>query len=81
MPILRHVFNPCLIDTKLGVGIGLAPHTKLPFSDDYEIVLETLFHWLQCLTDIRRAIADGAWRVHLEDTDATWDDEAGWHMR
>lgn len=55
--------------------------TKLPFSDDYEIVLQALSHWLQCLTDIRRAIADGAWHVHLDDTDAAWDDEAGWHMR
>lgn len=54
--------------------------TKLPLSDDVEAVLQTLFYWLQCLTEIRRAIAGGDWHVHLDDTDAIWDDEAGWQM-
>lgn len=54
--------------------------TKLPLVDDYEVVVQTLFYWLQCLTEIRRAIAEGDWHVHLDDTDAIWDEEEGWQM-
>ncbi|MEK5231353.1 hypothetical protein MHB42_06210 [Lysinibacillus sp. FSL K6-0232] len=54
--------------------------TKLPLVDDYEATVQTLFYWLQCLTDIRRAIIGGDWHVHLDDTDAIWDDQEGWQM-
>ncbi|WP_042476824.1 hypothetical protein [Bacillus ndiopicus] len=62
------------------VNIIFQGSTKLPLVDDYEVVVQTLFYWLQCLTDIRRAISEGDWHVHLDDTDAIWDDEEGWHM-
>ncbi len=54
--------------------------TKLPFSDDFEDMLTALFHWLSCLTEIRRVIPEGEWRVHLDDIDAIWDEEDGWQM-
>ncbi|WP_342512132.1 hypothetical protein MKY34_16060 [Sporosarcina sp. FSL K6-1522] len=54
--------------------------TKLPLSDDFEDTLDALLYWLACLTEIRRSIADGDWRVHLDDTDAIWDEESGWEM-
>lgn len=54
--------------------------TKLPLSDNFEAALEALSYWLKCLTDIRRVIDGGDWHVHLDDTDAIWDDEAGWQM-
>ena len=57
-----------------------AGSTKLPFSDDFEDTLHALFYWLTCLTDIRRSISNGDWHVHLDDTDAIWDEETGWQM-
>jgi len=54
--------------------------TKLPLSDNFEDMMQALFHWLDCLTEIRRAIAGGDWHVHLDDTDAIWDEEQGWQM-
>ncbi|MFD2114247.1 hypothetical protein ACFSTH_14595 [Paenibacillus yanchengensis] len=54
--------------------------TKLPLSDNYEDTVHALYYWLTCLTDIRRSISNGDWHVHLEDTDAIWDEEAGWQM-
>ncbi|RED51971.1 hypothetical protein [Cohnella phaseoli] len=57
-----------------------AGSTKLPLSDNFEDTLHALFYWLGCLTDIRRCISDGDWHVHLDDTDAVWDEETGWHM-
>ncbi|MFD2330797.1 hypothetical protein ACFSR7_16210 [Cohnella sp. GCM10020058] len=57
-----------------------AGSTMLPFSDDFEDTLHALFYWLTCLTDIRRSISNGDWHVHLDDTDAIWDEETGWKM-
>ncbi|MDG0795172.1 hypothetical protein OMP38_33360 [Cohnella ginsengisoli] len=57
-----------------------AGSTKLPFSDNFEDTWHALFYWLNCLTDVRRSISNGDWHVHLDDTDAIWDEEAGWQM-
>ncbi len=54
--------------------------TKLPFSDDFEDMLDAMYHWLSCLTEIRRVVKEGEWHVHVDDTDAIWDDEGGWQM-
>ena len=39
----------------------------------------TLEHWLQCLTEIRLAVTDAEWHVHLDDSDAVWIDDK-WQM-
>ncbi|KOY82929.1 hypothetical protein I6G82_11960 [Lysinibacillus macroides] len=54
--------------------------TKLPLVDDYEATVQTLFYWLQCLTEIRQVIVDGDWHVHLDDVEAIWAKENGWQM-
>ena len=57
-----------------------AGSTKLPLSDNFEDTLHVLFYLLTCLTDIRRSISNGDWHVHLDDTDAIWDEETGWRI-
>lgn len=54
--------------------------TKLPLTNNFEDSVYALFYWLDCLTDIRRTIFDGSWHVHLDGTEAAWDEEAGWYM-
>ncbi|GLC87109.1 hypothetical protein [Lysinibacillus piscis] len=54
--------------------------TKLPLTDDYEVTIQSLFYWLECLTAIRNVIDNGEWHVHLDDVDAVWDEEKGWKM-
>ena len=57
----------------------LAGATKISSSMDVEDLIYTLGHWLECLTDIRLAVADADWHVHLDDTDAAWVDDK-WQM-
>ena len=57
----------------------LAGATKISSSMDVEDLIYTLDHWLECLTEIRLAVADAEWHVHLDDTDAVWVDDK-WQM-
>ncbi|WP_114701988.1 hypothetical protein [Psychrobacter proteolyticus] len=57
----------------------LAGATKLPASMDVEDLMYTLEHWLQCLTQIRLAVIDAEWHVHLDDNNAVWIDDK-WQM-
>ena len=57
-----------------------AGSTKLTMTDQFETLLNDLFYWLKCLTDIRRKVDGGEWHVHLDDSDAVWDDQLGWKM-
>ncbi|MBH0087283.1 hypothetical protein I6E84_13770 [Psychrobacter sp. SCQQ22] len=57
----------------------LAGATKISSSMDVEDLIYTLGHWLECLTDIRLAVTDADWHVHLDDTDAVWVDDK-WQM-
>ncbi|MCB5951052.1 hypothetical protein LI951_03130 [Enterococcus sp. BWT-B8] len=43
---------------------------KLHLWNAFEDILSALFHWLECLTDIRRAASGGEWYVHRDDTGA-----------
>lgn len=52
--------------------------TKLPLTEEYELIEATLAYWLACLTDIRHQIA-GEWQVHLDDIDAVWRNQQ-WQM-
>jgi len=57
----------------------LAGATKVPSSIDIEVLMYSINHWLQCLTEIRLVVADAEWHVHVDDTDAVWVDDR-WHM-
>jgi len=57
----------------------LAGATKLLVSMDVKDLIYTLEHWLQCLTEIRLAVTDAEWHVHLDDNDAVWVDDK-WQM-
>ena len=57
----------------------LAGATKVPSSIDIEVLMYSINHWLQCLTEIRLVVGDAEWHVHVDDTDAVWVDDR-WHM-
>ena len=57
----------------------LAGATKMPTSADVEVLMYSINHWLQCLTEIRLVVADAEWHVHLDDNDAVWVDNR-WQM-
>ena len=57
----------------------LAGATKMPSSADIEDLMYSIDHWLQCLTEIRLAVAEAEWHVHLDDSDAVWVDDK-WQM-
>ncbi|MGP9830382.1 hypothetical protein [Psychrobacter sp. AOP1-A1-60] len=57
----------------------LAGATKMPASVDVEVLMYSINHWLQCLTEIRLVVADAEWHVHLDDNDAVWVDNR-WQM-
>ena len=57
----------------------LAGATKVPSSIDIEVLMYSINHWLQCLTEIRLVVADAEWHVHVDDTDAVWVDDR-WYM-
>ncbi len=57
----------------------LAGATKMPSNADIEVLMYSIDHWLQCLTEIRLAVAEAEWHVHLDDSDAVWVDDK-WQM-
>jgi hypothetical protein len=57
----------------------LAGATKMPSSAYIEGLMYSIDHWLQCLTEIRLAVAEAEWHVHLDDNDAVWVDDK-WQM-
>ncbi|HCI77118.1 MULTISPECIES: hypothetical protein [unclassified Psychrobacter] len=57
----------------------LAGSTKMPSSMDLEVLMYSINHWLECLTEVRLAVTDAEWHVHLDDSDAVWVDDK-WQM-
>ena len=57
----------------------LAGATKMPSSMDVDVLMDSINHWLQCLTEIRLAVVHADWHVHLDDNDAVWIDDK-WQM-
>ena len=57
----------------------LAGATKMPVSADVDVLMYSINHWLQCLTEIRLVVAEAEWHVHLDDNDAVWVDNR-WQM-
>ncbi|MEM7345496.1 MAG: hypothetical protein AAF485_14740 [Chloroflexota bacterium] len=47
--------------------------TKLP-NNTPDALMIGLEHWLDVLTQIRRAIVNASWHVHVDDTDVLWDE-------
>ncbi|WP_409462054.1 hypothetical protein [Amycolatopsis sp. GA6-003] len=56
----------------------VAGSTKLPFDPDR--VMPVLEHLLGSVTELRRAVPDAQWRVHLDDFDLPWDESEGYFL-
>lgn len=60
--------------------LELEGSTKLPLTENIEDTIMALYHWLNCLTEMRRQTTDGKWTIQLDDTEVLWDDLDGWVM-
>lgn len=58
--------DPNAPDVILDGSVGII-HSFNPFALNYNIR-----HWLNCLGEIRAAVAGAEWHVHLDDLDAKW---------
>jgi hypothetical protein len=47
--------------------------TKIPDNSE-EAIWIGVQHWCEALSELRRAIADAEWRVHVDDHDIVWDE-------
>jgi hypothetical protein len=54
----------------------LAGSTKMPL--DPERLMPVLSHLLDSMTELRRAVPDARWRVHLDDLDIPWVEDEGY---
>jgi len=59
-------------DDDLSPDSILEGSTKLPDITEEAIWL-SLQHWCKALSELRRAIPDADWRVHVDDHDIEWD--------
>ncbi|MEU6925091.1 MULTISPECIES: hypothetical protein [unclassified Streptomyces] len=72
-----------LYDGDEGEGTGadendeiLAGSTKLPTDPDRWIPV--IAHVLDSVTELRRAVGEAQWHVHLDDVDVPWDEGEGY---
>ncbi|GAA2262493.1 hypothetical protein GCM10010232_62670 [Streptomyces amakusaensis] len=56
----------------------VAGSTKMPF--DPTRVLPVIAHLLDSVSELRRAIPDAEWRVHMDDLDVPWDEAEGYTL-
>lgn len=56
----------------------VAGSTKMPFEVDH--VMPVLEHVLGSVTELRRALPDAQWHVHLDDFDIPWDESEGYFL-
>ena len=56
-------------------GIVFEGATKLPDNSE-DALWEGLQHWCRLLSEIRRSVSGASWRVHVEDHDIRWDENA-----
>ncbi|MFE7563420.1 hypothetical protein [Kitasatospora sp. NPDC057500] len=54
----------------------LAGSTKLPYEPDR--VLPVMTHVLTSVTELRRALPEAQWHVHMDDLDVPWDEADGY---
>ncbi|MFF5885242.1 hypothetical protein [Streptomyces sp. NPDC012589] len=55
-----------------------AGSTRLPGTPDR--LLPVIGHVLDSVTELRRALPDAAWHVHLDDLDVDWDEREGYGL-
>ncbi|WP_405405191.1 hypothetical protein [Streptomyces sp. NBC_01104] len=56
----------------------LAGSTKMPF--DPGRLMPVIAHVLDSVTELRRALPDAEWRVHMDDLDVPWDEAEGYAL-
>ncbi|PZT76382.1 MULTISPECIES: hypothetical protein [unclassified Streptomyces] len=59
-------------------GTVLDGSTKMPF--DPGRLLPVVAHVLDSVTELRRALPDAEWHVHMDDLDIEWDEAAGYEL-
>ncbi|NED11112.1 hypothetical protein [Streptomyces sp. SID9124] len=59
-------------------GTVLDGSTKMPF--DPGRVLPVIAHVLDSVTELRRALPDAEWHVHMDDLDIEWDEAEGYEL-
>ncbi|WP_313624347.1 hypothetical protein [Microbacterium sp.] len=64
--------------TKIECNKKIEGSTKLPSEEDY--ILDVLFYWLECLTELRQIIPNDSWSVNLDDTTLEWNSSEGWEL-
>ncbi|MER7725174.1 hypothetical protein [Streptomyces sp. NPDC096323] len=52
--------------------------TRMPSEPDR--LLPVIVHVLDSVTELRRALTDAEWRVHVEDLDIPWDEAEGYAL-
>lgn len=55
-------------------GVVFEGSTKLPDNSE-DAIWTGLQHWCRLLSEIRRALPDASWQVHVDDHDIVWNDE------
>ncbi|MFD8976110.1 MULTISPECIES: hypothetical protein [unclassified Streptomyces] len=56
----------------------IAGSTKMPF--DPGRLMPVIAHVLDSVTELRRAVPDAEWRVHMDDLDVPWDETEGYSL-
>ncbi|MGW6461998.1 hypothetical protein ACWF94_39750 [Streptomyces sp. NPDC055078] len=56
----------------------VAGSTKMPF--DPGRLMPVIAHVLDSVTELRRALPDAEWRVHMDDLDVPWDEAVGYAL-
>jgi hypothetical protein len=67
-----HVYDP---DDPTESGVVFEGATKLP-DNSQDAMWELVQHWCRLLSEVRRAVPGAAWRVHVDDHDIRWDEDA-----
>jgi hypothetical protein len=71
----------CVYDEDTEPGVVFEGATKLPFTDDDDVVWAALEHWCALLSEVRRVIEGATWEVHVDEAHVPWDEELqsyGW---
>ncbi|MER5711370.1 hypothetical protein [Streptomyces sp. NPDC002122] len=56
----------------------IAGSTKMPFDPGH--LMPVIAHVLDSVTELRRAVPDAEWRVHMDDLDVPWDETEGYAL-
>jgi hypothetical protein len=59
-------------DTETEPGVVFEGATKLPTNSE-EAFWAAIPYWCRLLSEIRQALPDGKWAVHVDDCDIWWD--------